>query len=214
MTESGKGLFIDLDGTLADSLPVMRIVYARFLAPFEKPDSDAEFNALNGPPLSEVVATLAATHALPGSHEALMTLFQETIAAAYLEVSPNEGAEALLAVARDQGRKIGVVTSNSSALTWSWLLHVGLAELIDTVVAGEDVSRGKPDPEPYLTAMAQTACAAEGSVAVEDTVTGARAALAAGLSTFLLADSNASADLGATNIATLSELTSALLKQQ
>jgi beta-phosphoglucomutase-like phosphatase (HAD superfamily) len=44
-----SGLFIDLDGTLADSLGVLRRVYFLFLREFDQEGSDAEFDRLNGP---------------------------------------------------------------------------------------------------------------------------------------------------------------------
>src|SRR5271166_2066937 len=53
-----RGLFLDLDGTLADSLGVLRRVYFCFLREFNQEGSDAEFDRLNGPKLSEIVGAL------------------------------------------------------------------------------------------------------------------------------------------------------------
>lgn len=50
----------------------------------------------------------------------------------------------------------------------------------DTVVTGEAVTRGKPDPEPYLVAAARLGVDPRRCVAVEDSRTGATAAAAAG----------------------------------
>ncbi len=50
----------------------------------------------------------------------------------------------------------------------------------DTVVTGEVVSRGKPDPEPYLTAAARLGVDPRDCVAIEDSRTGATSAAAAG----------------------------------
>src|SRR5688572_8005467 len=57
-------LLLDFDGTLADSLGVMRSVYDQFLLSHDKEPSDAEFESLNGPPLFEVVRRLKCTHGL------------------------------------------------------------------------------------------------------------------------------------------------------
>ena len=48
------------------------------------------------------------------------------------------------------------------------------------VVSGDDVSRGKPHPEPYLTAAAALGVPATSCVAVEDSLTGITSAEAAG----------------------------------
>jgi HAD superfamily hydrolase (TIGR01509 family) len=50
----------------------------------------------------------------------------------------------------------------------------------DVVVTGDAVSRGKPHPEPYLTAARQLGLPAGDCLAVEDSNTGARSAEAAG----------------------------------
>ena len=50
---SGKGLFIDLDGTLASSLTALKEVYFSFLTGLGAKGSEAEFQRLNGPPWSK-----------------------------------------------------------------------------------------------------------------------------------------------------------------
>lgn len=202
----GAGLYLDLDGTLADSLAVMRTVYARFLGHFAKTGSDAEFARLSGPPLARVVAELSAAHQIAVSSEYLTDLYRDLVAEGYGEVEPKAGACELLQAAEAAGLKIGIVTSNTAALARSWLRHVGLDGSIDCVVGGDEVSRGKPDPEPYLLALARTGCAAARSVAVEDTPTGARAAEAAGLRTFMLADGPAHPRDGIVGIRTLRDV--------
>jgi HAD superfamily hydrolase (TIGR01509 family) len=49
-----------------------------------------------------------------------------------------------------------------------------------TVVVGDDVTDGKPHPEPYLTAARRLGVAPERCVAIEDSPTGVRSAVAAG----------------------------------
>ena len=56
-----------------------------------------------------------------------------------------------------------------------------VGELIRVVVAEEDVARGKPDPEGFLSGAAQIGCAPEHIVIFEDSVPGVRGALAAGM---------------------------------
>jgi beta-phosphoglucomutase-like phosphatase (HAD superfamily) len=53
-------------------------------------------------------------------------------------------------------------------------------ESVQVVVTGEQVTNGKPHPEPYLTAAAALGVPAEGCVAIEDSDTGARSAEEAG----------------------------------
>lgn len=56
-----------------------------------------------------------------------------------------------------------------------------VGELIEIVVAEEDVIRGKPHPEGFLSGAAQLGCAPGDIVVFEDSVPGVRGALAAGM---------------------------------
>src|SRR5690606_6374104 len=57
------------------------------------------------------------------------------------------------------------------------------AQAFDVVVTGESVTRGKPDPEAFLTAAEQLGVDIERCVAIEDSRVGVAAALASGAAT-------------------------------
>ena len=181
-----RGLFLDLDGTLADSLPALRRAYDDFLGHYGRQSGEAEFQSLNGPPLTEIVARLGKSHGLPGRPEEWLALYRGLMDRAHEEAAPAQGARETLEQARARGWTIAVVTSTANAAARAWLARVQLDGFIATVVGGDDVKRGKPDPEPYRLALERTGCVAGASFAVEDGVQGARAALAAGLPTWIL----------------------------
>jgi HAD superfamily hydrolase (TIGR01509 family) len=168
----------------------MRGVYVRFLAHFDRSGSDAEFDRLNGPPLIEVIADLARTHGIALPTASLLIIYREMVEDAYRNVAPCPGAADLLQTARQSGIPVAIVTSNYASLTWAWLRVVGLEEMVDVVIGGDEVQCGKPDPEPYLTALQRTGCERSLSLAVEDSATGARSAAAAGIPTLLLSSSS------------------------
>lgn len=179
-------VLFDLDGTLADSLSVLREAYYRFLEGFQIRGTDDEFAALNGPPLSQIVRRLMASHGLPGSIGEQEARYLKIIDQAYGTVAAMPGAAQCLEKAGQMGRLVGVVTSNSTARCRAWLKAAGLSQWVDIVVSGDDVKNGKPDPEAYLLAARRTGYPPSSIVAVEDSPQGARAALAAGLRSFLL----------------------------
>lgn len=186
-----KGLFLDLDGTLAHSLPTLYQVYARFVSDFDLTPSADEFQSLNGPPLSEVVRILRRTHEIVDPEDLLVARYQEYIDAAYDLVPAMEGAHMLLQACHDAGWVTAVVTSNNRARTDRWLRATDLSPLVRFVVSGEDVRIGKPSAEPYDMAVARSNCARTDLAAVEDSVSGATAARAADLRTFGLEWDNA-----------------------
>ncbi len=182
-----RALCIDLDGTLADSVPPLRQAYRQFLESQGLQGSDEEFHRLVGPPLDEVVARLKAWHDLESPHDRLMKVYGGFINGAYASVSPARGARHLLEVARATNRAVAVVTSSREVDTLDWLNQQDLADLVDTVVGAESVTKGKPDPEPYQCALRHLDCGAAVSLAVEDSPAGVASALAAGLVTYAVA---------------------------
>lgn len=179
-------MFIDLDGTLADSLGVLRAAYSGFLDEFGVRATQEEFETMNGPPLMVVVERLKAAHSLPGSEAGLYGRYVELLGAQYDGVAPHPGSGELLQWARGTGRKTGVVTSAAESIASRWLARTGLSADVDVVVGFEHAGRGKPHPDPYLHALAALGCAANLSFAVEDSKQGATAASAAGLRTLVV----------------------------
>jgi beta-phosphoglucomutase-like phosphatase (HAD superfamily) len=86
--------------------------------------------------------------------------------------------------------KIAIVTSSPKLSAQRWLAFGGLADKIDDVVGGDEVSAGKPAAEPYIRALRRLNCSAALSHAVEDSRIGAMSAVAAGLKTWALAPPN------------------------
>jgi HAD superfamily hydrolase (TIGR01509 family) len=203
-----RGFFADLDGTLADSVLVLREVYGEFMRRMDRRGSDAEFETLKGPPIAEIVSRLRVSHRLDTSQAELESLYRGLVDEAYAEVRSMPHAAELLGSAKRAGWVVGVVTSNNAARTTAWLERTRLLPHVDLVISGEDVSRGKPDPEPYRKALVRANADAGLSIAVEDSLQGAAAARAAGLRTFLLLESGAEAprQQGVRGIRSLAEL--------
>jgi beta-phosphoglucomutase-like phosphatase (HAD superfamily) len=91
------------------------------------------------------------------------------------------GIPEALAACRVAGLKSALVS-----MSWRRFTHA-VGELLpgafDAIVSGDDVSRGKPDPEPYLLAAARLDLNPADCLAVEDSPTGAGSSLAAGIPT-------------------------------
>ena len=103
-----------------------------------------------------------------------------------LAVKP--GVTELLDELDRQGIPRAIATSSSRDRTRHHLRAAGLIERFDVVVTRQDVQRGKPHPEPYLTATAALDARPEYTVACEDSPNGLRAAYAAGLRCLLIPD--------------------------
>lgn len=89
------------------------------------------------------------------------------------------GARELLADLADHGVPCALVTMSWRRFTDA-VVPLLPSGSFATVVAGDDVERGKPHPEPYLMAAARLGVDPSECVAIEDSPTGARSAQAAG----------------------------------
>jgi HAD superfamily hydrolase (TIGR01509 family) len=181
-----RAIFIDLDGTLADSMLVMRAAYDTFLDRYDIVSTNAEFDCLNGPPLAEVVQRLKIAHSIIEGEDELLATYANILDHSYAHVSPCLGAGDLLRRAKDNSCIVAIVTSNSGLRTHRWLQTTRLSPFVDFVVSGDEVQFGKPNPEPYLRACKRASCPSAETIAVEDSPQGARSAVEAGLKTFVV----------------------------
>lgn len=88
------------------------------------------------------------------------------------------GAKELLLLLGESGIKTALVTMSMRRTALQVVNAIGF-EAFDVVVAGDDVVRGKPHPEPYLKAAELLGVAVEDCVAFEDSVNGLTSAEAA-----------------------------------
>lgn len=89
------------------------------------------------------------------------------------------GARNLLRSLRDAGIKTGLVTMSMRRMATSVVDLIDF-DAFDVVVAGDDATRPKPFPDPYLQACAALGVEARECVAIEDSPNGIRSAVAAG----------------------------------
>jgi beta-phosphoglucomutase-like phosphatase (HAD superfamily) len=92
------------------------------------------------------------------------------------------------------GVRIALATSAGRRRACGTLEELGLARYFETIVTGDDVSAGKPDPAIYRLAAARMQEAPDHLLAVEDAVSGVKAARLAGMRCLGLAH-NGRADL-------------------
>jgi HAD superfamily hydrolase (TIGR01509 family) len=91
------------------------------------------------------------------------------------------GVEALLRDAKERGLGRAVASSSSCGWVDGWLRRHGIRDLLQVVVARDDVTRVKPDPELFLLAASRLGADPTTCVVFEDSPNGMRAARAAGM---------------------------------
>jgi HAD superfamily hydrolase (TIGR01509 family) len=126
------------------------------------------------------------THRLEEKEETLLTHYFSLIDALYAEVKPSQGAHELIQKAKAHHCCIGIVTSNTRERAHRWLERVELLDHIDFIVSSNEVTQGKPHPDPYLLGAKRTGCETKHIIAIEDSPQGAQSAISAGLLTLVI----------------------------
>lgn len=98
------------------------------------------------------------------------------------------GAKELLHILEIKGHPLAVATSTRSAEARKHLEAADLLQHFKTVVGGDQVENGKPDPEVYHKAAEQIGRQAQNCFAFEDSATGVRAAFASRARTIQIPD--------------------------
>ncbi|MCB2188365.1 MAG: HAD family phosphatase [Deltaproteobacteria bacterium] len=185
---SATALFLDLDGTLADSMPLMRIIYDEFLGRRGLMPRTEEFNGFAGLTIPRIMEQLNQTRRMGESPREMTAEWSALVDARYLaEVRPAPGAHELLDAAARRGVFTALVTSSPAALAREFLARHRLLDWFQEIVSAERVTRGKPDPEPFRLALDLSGRPAREGLAVEDALAGAMSATGAGLATYVMA---------------------------
>ncbi|MGW7404409.1 HAD family hydrolase [Streptomyces sp. NPDC054833] len=204
MTIHAQALLFDNDGTLVSSLDSVDRCWARWAREFGIAAEDFARVELHGRTAVEIVADL-----LPAGVVAEAVARVEQLE---VEDVPDGGVR-LLPGTRDflaplPAERWAVVTSATRRLAEARLDAVGIRPKM--LVAADDVTRGKPDPEPYLLAARRLGVDPARCVVFEDAPAGLRAGRAAGMTTVALATTHPAhelvADLVVDDLSALSAL--------
>ena len=174
-------ILFDCDGTLADTMPAHYRAWLHVTNHHGLRFDEDYFYALGGRPTRDILATLATE----ASIEIDLDQASEMKEAAFLEQVKHVKAidPVIAAVRRAHGHvPVAVVTGGYHDVCEKILLQIGVREFFDCIVASEDTSRHKPDPDPFLEAASRLGVQPEGCLVWEDSDLGVEAARRAGMS--------------------------------
>ena len=174
-------LLFDLDGTLVETDWAHLAAFVEVFAQFGLPMDEHIFKTrIMGQPNLKIgeeffpELTLARRGEIFEEKEAV---YRRIIG----KVEPVAGALDLLAWARDNGVRCGVVTNAPRENADLILAGSGLDRWFGTVVCGQELEHGKPHPMAYLKGLTDLGGDVRRSVAFEDSIPGMTSALRAGL---------------------------------
>ncbi len=177
-------VIFDCDGVLVDSEPISNEVLARMLSEEGLPTSLAQSRRdYQGQLLADILTAAEARlgRAFP---DGWLDRYERERSAAFREgLRPIRGVAAIVKGIREAGVAACVASQGKLAKTRLSLQLTGLGDLFedDALFSAYQVPKGKPDPDLFLHAASEMGVSPWKCVVVEDTPSGVRAAVAAGM---------------------------------
>jgi HAD superfamily hydrolase (TIGR01509 family) len=169
-----------MDGTLVDTEPYWMAAETPLIESFGGTWSHEQALGLVGLGLEDSARILQGTGVRMSTDAIIDHLTDDVMRQLNITGVPfRPGARELLANLRDAGIKTGLVTMSMRRMAQTVVDLIDF-EAFDVVIAGDDATRPKPFPDPYLQACEALGVAPHETVAIEDSPNGLRSAVASG----------------------------------
>lgn len=176
-----RGVVFDMDGVVIDSHPAHRAAWKCFLESVGRPTSDAELNIILDGGKREEILKYFLGELTPEQIVEYGKRKDEILRNHGSKLEPMSGITEFLDELLGSGIRVALATSASRSRVCGTLQEIGLAHYFDTVVTGDEVAAGKPDPAIYRLAAVRMQESPHYLLAVEDAVSGVKAAKSAGM---------------------------------
>jgi HAD superfamily hydrolase (TIGR01509 family) len=176
---AGAGIF-DLDGTLADTMPIHYRAWQEVASAHGFAFPEQRFYSLGGVPTLKIAALLIAEQGLGLDPVAITHEKEEAVLRRFHDIQPIPAVVAIARRYRPTGQ-LAIASGGGRAMVERTLRQIGLLDWFPVVVASEDTTRHKPEPDVFLEAARRLGVAPSVCTVYEDTDLGLEAARRAGM---------------------------------
>lgn len=181
-----KELFIfDMDGVLLDSEPFWREAQIGVLKQYGATITEQDcINLTMGKRIDDIADIWIERFNLDAGQQQLIDLILHKAAELIAQGgSAKEGIDELIDLLQRKGSRIALATSSSELIIAAVVNKLKLANVFELTLSADEVPNGKPSPDVYLEVCRRLGVATEHAIALEDSLTGVRAAVAANITT-------------------------------
>ena len=178
-----SAVLFDFDGTLVETHDYILGAYNHALTSNGKPAVDMAFlSKWAGVPLEGVFRGIGFSEK---EVESVTQSFYEFQKANLQLVKAFPESKAVLQELEKRGIKVGIVTARKTRSTKMMLTHTGLGEFVKELIAPDNFSKNKPEPEPFLECARLLGVTAKECLVVGDGCADIKGGRAAGMKTAL-----------------------------
>lgn len=183
MTYMIKAIIFDMDGVLIEAKDWHYDALNRALNLFgyniSRYDHLTKFDGL---PTKDKLNMLSKEYSLPSELHSFINEMKQhyTMEIVHTHCKPMFIHQYALSKLKSEGYKLAVASNSIKNSVVTMMEKACLSDYLDIMLSNEDVRKGKPDPEIYITAINKLGVLPSECVVVEDNENGIRAALAAG----------------------------------
>lgn len=175
-----NALIFDCDGTLADTMPAHYLAWVEILRPHGVRFPEDRFYAMGGMPTGKILETLFAEVGRVPDIEALTRQKEQAFIAKAGGIRPVDKVVAIARGARGN-TPMAVASGGHRHMVELTLRQIGILDWFSVIVAAEDTTRHKPEPDVFLEAARRLGAAPDECTVYEDTDLGIEAARRAGM---------------------------------
>ncbi len=183
-----KGAIFDMDGLMFDTERLFQESWRAMAERFGQVHDPAFQAAIAGTSGQGMLEVIRRFYPAVDPQAFKDGCFERTAALIRQELPEKPGLREILAFFRERGVRLAVASSSGREMVQGNLRKAGVLESFDAVVSGQEVRRGKPEPDIFLLAARQLGCAPEDCYVFEDGINGVRAGIAAGCATVMIPD--------------------------
>lgn len=190
MLENIDAVIFDMDGTLLDSMWIWPDIDDVFLEKYNLTKPEGFHEGMEGKSYPETAQYfLDLFPSLTQTREEIMDEWNEMAHDRYIsQVKLKSGAEEFILSMIEEGKKIGIATSNSRFLVNDTLIALKIEHLFGSVRTSCEAGAGKPAPDVYLLVASDLDVKPERCLVFEDVPMGILAGVNAGMKTCAIYD--------------------------